>query len=224
MTSQPCPAAENPRVKHTRATDYNNHRCRCEAARLAYRSQVKKRHLPAPTRRVDATGTRRRLQALKAIGWSTAAMAPRIGLEPTHIEKVIYCHQAQVTVRFEQLVRTAYDALWDTPGGNAFTARRAAARGWLAPLWWDDDLIDDPAYQPARSGERWGRYDVDHVAVDLVLAGRALSRPLNRGERLQVVETLTRRGHSAREIAEHVGITERTIVRDLADLRLQVAS
>ena len=36
----------------------------------------------------------------------------------------------------------------DRPGGNARTASIARSKGWLPALAWDDDLIDQPGYQP----------------------------------------------------------------------------
>lgn len=96
---------------------------------------------------VDGAGTRRRLQALCALGWSISAQARRIGWEPTNLW-VLAQGRPQVVARTARLVREAYNELSMTPappGASSTRARRmATAKGWLPPLAWDDDLIDLP--------------------------------------------------------------------------------
>jgi hypothetical protein len=89
----------------------------------------------ATDRPVDATGTRRRVQAL----------ARRLA-------------GGQVPPDFADRVRRLYDQLWNvTPVGLAADRARAAARrfGWVSPLAWDDHEIDVPAATPDL-GERTG--------------------------------------------------------------------
>lgn len=96
--------------------------------------------------RVDATGTRRRLQALVAIGWSQRRLANRLGLADTSVHLIIGA--AGVQAETARRVRALYDELWDQPApdGQSATVARAYARnaGWLPPMAWDDDLIDVP--------------------------------------------------------------------------------
>lgn len=107
---------------------------------------------------VDPTGTRRRLQALVAIGWTQSALARRLGILPASLPKIVHGDRPAIRVATRDAVQALYDDLWDqsppdvTPGERrARTAAltRAAARGWPPPMAWDDDLIDNPAARPA---------------------------------------------------------------------------
>lgn len=105
---------------------------------------------------VDATGTRRRLQALVAIGWSQSKLGSRLGVDPTNMSAMIRVqriHPARA-----RAVRALYDELWQTlPPRSGHrdkiaynrSRRFAAKHGWAPPLAWDDDEIDDPTAQPA---------------------------------------------------------------------------
>ena len=61
----------------------------------------------------------------------------------------------------------------------------------------------------------------DHAAVEQAIDGH---KPrLYPSEMRQVVERLTARGWSAARIAEHVGTTNRTVVRHRAQLHMEAA-
>jgi hypothetical protein len=105
---------------------------------------------------VDATGTRRRLQALVAVGWSGAELMRRIGIVGTDFPKIL--GREQILARTERKIRALYDQVWDVPPPASTRWERAtltralafaANRGWAPPMAWDDDTIDDPATQPA---------------------------------------------------------------------------
>lgn len=98
---------------------------------------------------VDATGSRRRLQALALNGYSTRDLAARLGHKHAATVQDIASGKTP-TVRFRTMdaIRELYEELWDRPGGNARSASIAKGRGWLPALAWDDDLIDDPGYEP----------------------------------------------------------------------------
>jgi hypothetical protein len=110
-----------------------------------------------PRARIDATGTRRRLQALQAIGWSQQALADEIETTQTVVSRVTRGEQTRVLASTAVHVRDLYDRLWDSPpvprdgverGAIERTRRAAAAQGWVPPLAWDDDTIDDPNAEP----------------------------------------------------------------------------
>jgi hypothetical protein len=46
-------------------------------------------------------------------------------------------------------VRVVYDRMSMTPGTSAYARNRAERQGWLPPLAWDDEMIEDPDYVPA---------------------------------------------------------------------------
>lgn len=113
------------------------------------------RFSPAPTTKVDATGTRRRLQALSTLGWSGGRLAARLGLSRANYGTMM--QGSRVTARRAADVVRLYDELWQTPPPEdtarerqavSRTRRHAAAHGWVPPLAWDDDAIDDPRARP----------------------------------------------------------------------------
>jgi hypothetical protein len=100
---------------------------------------------------VPSAGTRRRIQALVAIGWSMAKLADRLGVQPTNLPAVL--NRPNVLVATRRAVVSLYDELWDTaPPTDAHRDKIAASRarnmarrnGWPPPMAWDDDEIDDP--------------------------------------------------------------------------------
>lgn len=104
---------------------------------------------------VDAAGTRRRLHALAAMGWSLAKLAGRLGVHRGNLGKTLACEQ--VTAGTARAVRALYDGLWnqappeDTHADKVAASRirnLARTRGWAPPLAWDDESIDDPAARP----------------------------------------------------------------------------
>jgi hypothetical protein len=110
---------------------------------------------------VDATGARRRLQALAAAGYSPSVLARRLGLPPTQMTRVM--SQRRMTARKVRAIRALYDELWDVPpdqstkyarAGVTKALRKARACGWPPPLAWDDDQIDNPDAGPAEGWQR----------------------------------------------------------------------
>jgi hypothetical protein len=107
---------------------------------------------------VDATGTRRRLQALVAAGWPQARLAARLGMLPSNFGVTL--SSGQVLTSTARAVRALYDELWRQDprehgvGARAYSRARnqAAARQWAPVGAWDDDQIDDPAGFPDWTG------------------------------------------------------------------------
>lgn len=97
---------------------------------------------------IDATGTVRRLRALVALGWTETELARRIGWTVANLNLLIVARRPQVLVRTARLVEGLYDELSMTPGPSGRARNLAASRGWLPPLAWDDEQIDDPDHQP----------------------------------------------------------------------------
>jgi hypothetical protein len=165
--------------------------------------------------KVDATGTRRRVQALVAIGWSQSKLADQIGMTPSNFGQML--QRDKVMAHTARSVIDLYERLWNTapPESDwrdkiaASRARHyAAERGWVPPLGWDEADLDDPAAGPAEAAEAVG---VDEIAVELALSGNRVS--LSRIEAAEVVRIGTERGMSARRLAELTGRTTRSIHR-----------
>ena len=177
--------------------------CR-RAHREAYQRHVVRRYLNRGPLLIDATGTRRRLQALAARGWSSDDLGARLGVTGAAVRQWTY----RTRVQRDTAVKVAdlYDELWDQPGCRTKTAARAAKRGWAVPLAWDDDEIDDPAALP-RHG----------------LRAEVRGRPRNEDREEQVM-ALTRAGLSATEIALRLRTNKRYVVRVRSRYRTEGAA
>lgn len=111
--------------------------------------------LVADGARIDATGTRRRLQALGTLGWSIQSLALIAQLDRQRLDGAMRGRPVQGDTR--RAVTTLYEHLWNVPAptttkGAKISAARAQGRaqreGWAPPLAWDDETIDDPAATP----------------------------------------------------------------------------
>lgn len=137
----------------------------CAAASKAYNSR--RRRMIAYGQwatLIDATGTRRRLQALAWGGWSLTHLSARLGWT-RDLARQVTC-RARVTRATAEKVRVLYDELCllpppeETHGDRISAAkarRHARSRGWAPVGAWDDDpgphCIDDPVARPA--GRQW---------------------------------------------------------------------
>jgi hypothetical protein len=200
--------------------------CTCPAAvAAAYRwhKAARIRKARGQTLRIDATGTRRRIRALVANGWTLEELGARLGgITPAAVSRLA---RWDVVLRSTaDRVAALYIDLADTPGPSQKSARRARTRGWLPPMWWDDDTIDDPNYQPCTSeSERPHLYDLDPVKVDRAIVGEVLE--LTRAERLEAVRRLRTDEHlDYHHIADRLRVGLRQVHRDLVDVGLVVAS
>jgi lambda repressor-like predicted transcriptional regulator len=165
----------------------------CNAANLAYRRRRDRLIAYGQWAGLDpAAGTRRRLQALVFNGWSVRQLAARLGRTQPNLRLTLH-RSERVRPDVAAAVRALYDELWDQapPERDRFErrsvtmARRyARERGWVPPLAWDDDEIDDPAASPADGWERregvrrWGVLAED--AADLLRAGEEPGRVAER--------------------------------------------
>lgn len=133
------------------------------AAILAVKPQL------APGALVDGIGTRRRLQALVAVGWSQTQLAKRLGWTPSNFGVLIH-GSGGVLESTRQLVADLYEQLWDQPPAArsiSYARRVAVEHGWATPMAWDDDAIDDPRARPEgvlRPGEQPRRSAGEEIA------------------------------------------------------------
>lgn len=95
---------------------------------------------------VDATGTRRRIQGLAAIGWPQTRVADRAGISRGNLSNIL--KQRMVHAKAAAAIADVYDELSGTPGPNQKVRDRAARLGWVSPFAWDEGTIDDPAATP----------------------------------------------------------------------------
>lgn len=196
--------------RHGTRSAYNAAGCRCPEARQAaarYQALRVRRQIlgqPAPRKPVPGLATRRRLQALAAIGWDNTAIGNLVGVDHSAVAQ--WGRTALVKPDTERRVHELYDRLWRTPGPSEQARRIAARKGYLPPLWWDDDRIGDPDYDP--------RQDVVPLAQ---------LRTERKRERMAEVLRLHRSGLSLAQIAARLDVRPRQVSRDLADLRAEGA-
>lgn len=115
-------------------------------------------------RYVDATGSRRRLQALAVAGWPYRVIAERIGsMCPETIAGVQSGSTRTIRAWVADEVARVYDELWATPGPSPRSATIARRKQWAPALAWDDDAIDDPAAEP--HGIDWQPRKRDRAAL-----------------------------------------------------------
>lgn len=194
-----CPAS-----RHGTASAKHNHGCTCPDSAAAKARMVKtRRHGRRPSLWRPALGTRRRIHALQALGWSASTMAERLGCSKTQVQ--LYCRQQVVHRSTELRVLALYEALRRSAPPETPAARRtrtvAAREGWPTPAQWADADLDDPAavsdlpYQrtntgPAGADAAWlaspdgGNLDHDQIAarldttpehVELLIRGTAIA-------------------------------------------------
>lgn len=107
-------------------------------------------HEAAPAQRASPLGSRRRLQALHALGWHVQAIAAAGNVSAASLYKVMG-GKGRIALSTAQGIADLYDRLWDqtptadTPRARAAveqTRRRARAAGWAPPAAWDDRDLD----------------------------------------------------------------------------------
>jgi hypothetical protein len=96
---------------------------------------------------IDATGTRRRMQALAALGYTRLYLASRLGWNRENVYNFTRGDQTRVYLTTAERVKKIYDELsMNVPED---TRSRKVARtysrksGFVLPLAWDESEIDD---------------------------------------------------------------------------------
>jgi hypothetical protein len=162
--------------------------CREECCRRPHMRELKAWRLSGP-RMVSSIGTRRRIQALEAIGWSRAEQSRMLGRTREYLGKVV--GQEEIFASTAKAVADLYERMSmvvpvDPPtqkgGANRIhwkTRKRAAALGYAPPLAWEEGRIDDPDYTPRdweyRPADRHELlHDLDEQGAGISVACRSL--------------------------------------------------
>lgn len=188
---------------------------------LAVRPEL---HLLADRAFIDATGYRRRLQALAAHGWTLPAIAHTTDGAVSAARLGKWIHANLITAANARLIVAIYDRLelatppLHTPAQRAMSrrAQRLAARHrWAPALAWDDidtdpspPAVDKPAGDP-----------LDEIAVELALAGQGVR--LTPGERRVCVRKLHAQRWSDPAIAARLRCAHKTVERIRDELGLE---
>lgn len=174
--------------------------CRSGAARLA-RSRYEQARVAEGHRRIDATGTIRRLRALHAIGHSDARVGVQLGVSRKRVGQLRGQRGGRVLRDTADNVALLY-LEWseaDPPPGwqTDRTLKEAIAAGEEPPAAWDLASIDDPAVLPWK----YERPTLPNHHEELLAA------------RTERVAVLTRARYSALEISLRLGVSQRTVNR-----------
>lgn len=121
-----------------------------------------------PKQLIDATGTRRRIQAMAMIGHSQDAIADAIGGSQWHIGKISMGASRMIRRRTADRIDAAYAELaQQAPEPSRYVTRCrniAAAKGWRDPAFWEDmGRIDDPTFDPATADKPLGRFELSEL-------------------------------------------------------------
>ena len=156
------------RVTLTRIASGGRTRSGTEAKILAVAAAPR----PIGTTIVDSLGTRRRLRALAALGWTGPMIARELGVTS---RAVTFATRIERPTTADMRARVA--ALYDRVGSQRPTypdnyvaaqaeaiRRRALARGWAPPAAWDD--IDDPDETPWTDDSPRGAHVPGHGVVN----------------------------------------------------------
>jgi len=140
---------------------------------------------------IPVLGTTRRLRALAAKGHPLYRIAERVGIAHSHIRRLASGRQPFVTTPTARAIAQVYDQLWNVDGGSVPTRNRARAAGWVPPLAWDDDTIDNPQAEPLPYARRRVRHRADDLSTDAA--------------------ELLRQGLTRAQAAERLGVTREAI-------------
>lgn len=189
----------------------------------------------APGARVPALGTIRRLQALVALGYSMNSLARRLGCEPSNFTGLIH-GRVETTRATADTVRGIYDQLSMTlPVASDHRSRisvnrarnYAKAHGWLPPLAWDDDAIDQPGADPQSSlaaassdldeaADSGGADDLQHYLDEAAIERRIYgdkSVRLTPAEAAAVITRMQASDWSLAAIERHTGLNSHRYLR-----------
>lgn len=220
----------HPHLNHQHGTRqaYVMDRCRCDDCRTYRTEDARKQRTRslhrawnvAPEWLVDATGTHRRIQALQVLGWSSGTLGARLGITYQGFQQFLTV--PRVTRETAAKVVALYDELWDQQPPETCKPERIAAaktrnyarrQGWVPPLAWDDDELDDPAARPHVTPQPQ-MPTVDEVKIQRRIDGQLVE--LTKPEMHEAHRRLEARGWSAKQIAAKLGITARTVHRKRA--------
>lgn len=93
--------------------------------------------------RVPSVGVSRRLRALVAMGYPMAYLSRQLGIHQSYISKLAVGYRNTCNPDTAAKVAALYDRISMTPGPSQAARDKAHRQGWMPPLAWDDDEIDD---------------------------------------------------------------------------------
>jgi hypothetical protein len=185
--------------------------CTCPHAREAHRLYQKRmregRLVPVL---LDATGTRRRVQGMWALGHPSTTIIVEAGGGLDRQQVVRFCQQKRITPGHRALIVEAYRKLIVRPGTSWRTRDRALAAGYPLPVQWGAN-IDDPDATPEPIELEPDLGEVDESAIELALSGRPVA--LTDQELIAAVQMGTARGLGPWTLAQLLEVDPRVVRR-----------
>ncbi|MER7089923.1 MULTISPECIES: hypothetical protein [Streptomyces rochei group] len=136
---------------------------------------------------VSAVGATRRIRALYALGHLNWVIAQEAGISRDAVSALSSGLWATLNVAADDGVRAAYDRLSMKTGTSWKTRRLAEREGWVPPLAWDDDTIDDPTAVPQTDAPAPAPTDGGNAAARWLMGESVI---LSRAERREVLQHL----------------------------------
>lgn len=174
--------------RHGAVAGYRAHRkmddTACVPCRRAWRLyHTRNRLSDAPPRKVSSRGVRRRIEALRALGWTEPQLCAEMGIRfPQAVRN--WTHSETVTTRTYDKVAALYERLSMTPppAGKAAEYARTVGRrnGFVPPLGWDD-IDNDP--EPADMGstrKTWPAAELAAEVAHLLSMGESVEQAARR--------------------------------------------
>lgn len=162
----------------------------------------------------DATGSRRRTQALARLGHPHSEVHRLVGMGNATHGRLVRGKCRYIATEHARAISDVYEDLSCVAGDSKRTRSFAAKSGWLPPEVWHDVDIDDPGAEPNLTPT--SASDPDWVVVDRVLRQEVSFNAVNsKADRDAVIVRLTREGLRPGTIAKRVGTSQRVVVRAL---------
>ena len=171
--------------------------CCREVRNADERNRRKRRQVLGIVRSIDNTGTVRRIQALWAIGWTSADIASACGWASPQAVTEIVSTRSFTYIGTANLVAAAYDDLSMRVGPSAKNRRDAGRKGWAPPLAWDDIDNDIAPKLGGRDNE------IDPVVVDRLLQLKHVIS--TRAEKLEAMRRWLAMGRSQASLCDAHG-------------------
>jgi DNA-binding XRE family transcriptional regulator len=183
-------------------------------------------HIPVPDQSgmmIPNIGTRRRIHALMAIGWTQEELGSRLGVTKTAISVI----SRNVHVRYEtwRAIADMYEQLSGTPGPSDLLATKSRQRGFAVPMAWEGRDIDHPDHMPD-PGAVTESADVDEVLLHRIMRGE-YKGDIPKPERDAIMNHAVENGWTGAKVAQVLNLKkttgDRALVRRRAKLRQKAA-
>lgn len=174
--------------------------CCTTAARNYQKRRVHERKHGQP-REIDSTGTVRRIQALRALGWPLRVIAAKVGTTRETLQHIGRRGRPAHATTAAKIARV-YEQMSMTHGFDTRARNYAAEQGWALPIQWDESGphdIDDPNAEPYRPPAHKKDGLVDEVIVARALNGQRVP-DATVAERFEIVRRWQRDGRALNEL------------------------